>query len=256
MKVVHSMNKDIKIGELASLFQVSIHQIRYFEEKGVLLPKYKDINGYRMYGIREIYILSHILLLRKFNINVSDIKKHMKNSRRDDYLNFLEVSIIDIDKKIEELLTFKKFIKKIINQIHQSEKQSYRYQIIPKEARVLQCLFTMELEEALTSRQMYDNFKDFENLYEKDIIYLYDTNVITVSMETKKGKLSLPAGKYLCYEFLSSSVKDLEDQVSSFYKYIEEHNLKTSGELIIIENTFISIFHKDSLYYELQILLI
>lgn len=74
------MNSDIKIGELAALLKVSIHQIRYFEEKGVLLPKYKDINGYRMYGIKEIYILSHILLLRKFNINASDIKKHRQRT--------------------------------------------------------------------------------------------------------------------------------------------------------------------------------
>jgi DNA-binding transcriptional MerR regulator len=47
------MNKDIKIGELAVLLKVSIHQIRYFEEKGVLLSKYKDENGYRMYGIEK-----------------------------------------------------------------------------------------------------------------------------------------------------------------------------------------------------------
>lgn len=43
------------ISELAKLMQVSVHQIRYFEEKGVLLPAYIGDNQYRMYGIDEVY---------------------------------------------------------------------------------------------------------------------------------------------------------------------------------------------------------
>jgi len=41
---------EITISELAKLMNVSTHQIRYFEEKGVLKPAYTDDNQYRMYG--------------------------------------------------------------------------------------------------------------------------------------------------------------------------------------------------------------
>ncbi|MGG4454194.1 MerR family transcriptional regulator [Brevibacillus porteri] len=36
------MKSEITISELAKLMNVSVHQIRYFEEKGVLLPAYVD----------------------------------------------------------------------------------------------------------------------------------------------------------------------------------------------------------------------
>lgn len=58
------MKQEITISEFAKLMGVSVHQIRYFEEKGILYPSYMDENQYRMYGIEEIYRLSHILLLR------------------------------------------------------------------------------------------------------------------------------------------------------------------------------------------------
>lgn len=52
------------------MMQVSVHQIRYFEEKGVLMPSYSDDNKYRMYGIEQVYQLSEVLLLRKLGMPV------------------------------------------------------------------------------------------------------------------------------------------------------------------------------------------
>ncbi|WP_458127067.1 MerR family DNA-binding transcriptional regulator [Paenibacillus sp. Z3-2] len=54
---------------------VSVHQIRYFEEKGILLPSYIDENQYRMYSLDEMYQqLAHILLLRKVGLSVQAIR--------------------------------------------------------------------------------------------------------------------------------------------------------------------------------------
>lgn len=58
------MKKGITIGQLAKLMNVSIHQIRYFEKKGVLLTDLIDENGYRIYGIKEIYIITHSIVKR------------------------------------------------------------------------------------------------------------------------------------------------------------------------------------------------
>jgi CRISPR/Cas system-associated protein Cas7 (RAMP superfamily) len=55
-------------------------------------------------------MLSPILLLRKFNINVSVIKRHIKNSVKEGYLSLLKDISEDIDKKIEELIVFKKIL--------------------------------------------------------------------------------------------------------------------------------------------------
>ncbi len=62
---MNEIKDGITISELAKLLQVSVHQIRYFEKKGVLTPAYTGENQYRMYGMDEVYRLAHILLLRK-----------------------------------------------------------------------------------------------------------------------------------------------------------------------------------------------
>lgn len=71
------MKSEITISELANLMNVSVHQIRYFEEKEVLGPAYTDNNQYRMYGIEQVYQLAHILLLRKMGVSVQSIKNCM-----------------------------------------------------------------------------------------------------------------------------------------------------------------------------------
>ncbi|MNO93029.1 hypothetical protein D3C76_846170 [compost metagenome] len=40
---------------------VSVHQIRYFEEKGVLIPAFIDNSQYRMYSIDQVYQLARNL---------------------------------------------------------------------------------------------------------------------------------------------------------------------------------------------------
>ena len=46
------------------------------------------------------YILSHILLLRRLNISVSDIKKQFTTFLPDDYIDTLEKSVVEIKKQI------------------------------------------------------------------------------------------------------------------------------------------------------------
>ncbi len=66
------MKSEITISELAKLMNVSVHQIRYFEEKEVLLPAYIDNNQYRMYSMDQVYQLAHILLLRRLGVSVQN----------------------------------------------------------------------------------------------------------------------------------------------------------------------------------------
>lgn len=79
------MKSEITISELAKLMNVSVHQIRYFEEKGVLEPAYTDNNQYRMYSIEQVYQLAHILLLRKLGVPVHSIKVCMTSFSFDQY---------------------------------------------------------------------------------------------------------------------------------------------------------------------------
>lgn len=87
------MKEHITISQLAQLMNVSVHQLRYFEEKGILYPSHTEENQYRMYGLHEIYQLSHILLLRKLNVPVGQIQECMTSYAADDYNQLLEHSL-------------------------------------------------------------------------------------------------------------------------------------------------------------------
>ncbi len=45
----------IKIGDFAKMFNVSIKSIKFYEQKGLLMPAYVDIySGYRYYDDKNI----------------------------------------------------------------------------------------------------------------------------------------------------------------------------------------------------------
>lgn len=67
------------ISELARLMQVAVHQIRYFEEKEVLLPAYIGDNQYRMYGLDEVYRLAHIFRERTWHYMISQPLRRLSN---------------------------------------------------------------------------------------------------------------------------------------------------------------------------------
>ena len=53
------MKRYYKIGEIAALYSVSSDSLRYYEEIGLLTPR-RDVNGYRMYSIEDIWRLNVI----------------------------------------------------------------------------------------------------------------------------------------------------------------------------------------------------
>lgn len=90
----------IKIGDFASIFNVSIKTIRFYEEKGLLKPSYVDIySGYRYYDEKNIEEMSKILALKELGLELSEIKN------------------INDEKIKEKIEDFKNKVKKINNNI-------------------------------------------------------------------------------------------------------------------------------------------
>lgn len=97
------MKNYITISQLATITNLSIHQLRYFEEKGILFPGIVAENGYRMYGTNEIYNLIHIIFLRELDISVKDIYFLREQDDRAKYVGLLEKKRTEIDDKITRL---------------------------------------------------------------------------------------------------------------------------------------------------------
>lgn len=256
------MREHITISELARLMNVSTHQIRYFEEKEVLLPHIIDENGYRLYGLNEIYKLAHILLLRKFNLPVNSIKMCFNNYTIGDYTQLLNTSVDCINEQINNLIALRDFTMSIIEKINMVDISKDKYIIKDIEKRNLKQIFKMNYQVPFSAKQFYDIMSESNktlSLYETDIINLYDnTNVyICIGEDEKNFDIShkLVAGEYLCYEFLAENDEEFENQISKFFEYAKVNSINIKGNLVAIENSMISIFYNNGIYYELQMLI-
>lgn len=120
---MNDMKDEITISELAQLMQVSVHQIRYFEEKGVLHPAYTGENQYRMYGMDEVYRLAHILLFRKMGLSVQVIKECLSHLTAEQITPIFRQALRDTEAEIQRLQDTKLFIEKLLDEKEQIPKQ-------------------------------------------------------------------------------------------------------------------------------------
>lgn len=138
------LGAEITIGELAELMQVSVHQIRYFEEKGVLLPSYTDTNQYRKYGIDQIYQLSQIMLLRKLGMPVQAIKESMAEDGEQVMEEKLHHSLGEVGREIARLQQLEQLLLKVLHEQRDFQMDKQSYSVKMREALQLQKWFDMD----------------------------------------------------------------------------------------------------------------
>ena len=100
----------MKINELAKLYDITAHTLRYYEKLGLITPDY-DENGYRNYSYEHIEQLNTIRDLRYFDVSITEIADYLKQkeiSKTKELLAFeieaLHQLISDSQKKIELLI--------------------------------------------------------------------------------------------------------------------------------------------------------
>jgi DNA-binding transcriptional MerR regulator len=62
------------IKRLAELAGTSVRTLHYYDEIGLLKPKFRSANGYRQYGEEAIVRLQQIMFFRELDFNLDDIK--------------------------------------------------------------------------------------------------------------------------------------------------------------------------------------
>lgn len=63
----------LKIGELASRVGISIRTLHHYDELGLLSPSTRTESGYRLYSLRDVKKLQHILLLKQLGFSLQQI---------------------------------------------------------------------------------------------------------------------------------------------------------------------------------------
>jgi DNA-binding transcriptional MerR regulator len=269
------MKDEITISELAKLMQVSVHQIRYFEEKGILMPAYIADNQYRMYGIDEIYRLAHILLLRKMGLSVQVIKECLTSLSSVQMRSLFSQALSDTEAAIAQLIDTKSFItrllqeqeslddKQMIDTENEAENEAL-YSIVHREEIPLSLWFRMQEPATLNAKLLAQHQGKVPNLFEADIHYVYDhsgsVGIYTPSHQGSDNRgsdnhlicdLILPVGNYLSRQLLAKNETELDEYISQFYDLVTHQGYDEDGPLIIVEKSYLSLFTPQQIHYEL-----
>lgn len=257
------MKNFFSIGEVSKMFDVSIDTLRYYDRLGILSPKVNKENNYRMYSLKEIYLLSLVLGARYLEVPISDIKDFLNRETLDFdvYLDFLENQNKILNNKIKYLKKIQKSVdtsKKIVKRAKSYEnildfskieirKDKKEFYVVPIKKLISSNLckrFSKAIEIDNKSLEYSTEFKidyEKERIYPVDeIIYIEKSNdadrVINKlrknrNIEIKEESMS---NMYIELEFLGTE-EELKTYIKEIIKYFN-----ITRESILIK--FLSIF--------------
>lgn len=88
----------MKVNEVEKLLNITRANIRYYEKEGLLRPERHD-NSYREYSEDDVARLRTIILLRKLDIQISDIRNLFDGEK--ELQDVLQDNIVELTEKIE-----------------------------------------------------------------------------------------------------------------------------------------------------------
>jgi DNA-binding transcriptional MerR regulator len=105
-----------KINEISKLYGIGVDSLRYYEKIGVLMPR-RDVNGYRLYSLKDIYKLNIIRDLRRLDFSMKQIKEYLDHQSIDNTLALLQNEHDLILKQLENLRAAKASIRSGIDNL-------------------------------------------------------------------------------------------------------------------------------------------
>ncbi|WOE30845.1 MULTISPECIES: MerR family transcriptional regulator [unclassified Acinetobacter] len=117
----------INISQLAKKAHTTIDTIRFYEKKGLLLPKIKASNHYRYYDENSLYQLNFILNCRHLGLSVKEIIYLLKELETPEQ-NCHKINELiakhtqDLEHKIHTLTSFKQQLDHLKNRCENNQK--------------------------------------------------------------------------------------------------------------------------------------
>ena len=115
------MGELTKIKDVSMKYAVTARTLRYYEDMGILTSVRSEGYAHRLYDEAAITRLKQILILRKLNISVRDIKRIFKASGSEVVLEVLGKKAEEIDDEVALLHELKEIVLEFIRQIKQSD---------------------------------------------------------------------------------------------------------------------------------------
>ena len=115
------MNELNKIRDVSAKYDISARTLRYYEDMGLLTSTRSDDYAYRLYDDDNVQRLEQILILRKLNISIKDIRRIFDTSGSKVVLEVLGKKVHAIDEEVSLLHELKEIVLEFIRQIERSD---------------------------------------------------------------------------------------------------------------------------------------
>ena len=109
--------KNLKIGELAKLMEVSQDTLRFYEKHGLLAPSLRSQAGYRLYSQADVERVGFILSAKRVGFTLNEIHDLLglevtKDDKScEDVKRFVDEKLDNLNQRIGEMQRIKKTLK-------------------------------------------------------------------------------------------------------------------------------------------------
>ncbi len=254
-------NQFLYTNELAKLFNVSEHTIRFYEKKGLLKPSHITDAGYKLYGFYAISRLEQIVSLRFIGMPIDKIIDYLEHKCPQYYLEQLDALNAMVEKKLQQFTIIKSDIKARKERVN--DYLRYQNNIFIKQFPTQYLLQLARIETDYISEIKVPDFfksaicnpehmslKNSKNLviYKKNkcrhlCIQVADTDLSNINLDQC---FKLPAGNYLCQFYTVLTKEDYKMRENGMAHYIQQHHLKVLNTSIDIYSSDYNIYQKGT----------
>lgn len=159
------MENNYTISEIAKMSNITTNKIRFYEEKGLLLPIREKGNEYRKFNDQDIIRLQSILLYRAIGLTIRDIKNILDNNEKENCLIHFNNQWELVNDEIHRLNVIRKSLENIIDKLYE---ETTEYKI---DGQILDIINNSnELNNIKNSWVDKWNFNNWAKTYDNDVI--------------------------------------------------------------------------------------
>lgn len=180
------LEKLFTTSQFANMHGVNKRTLMYYDEIGLFKPAYTGDNGYRYYSFKQNLNFEAILLLRKLQVPLKDIKKYLKNYTQDNLLELLYTQEQQLDRQIAELMRLKRIVRNRIDNLEGNRKIDFaKIEVVEvdKKPIVLSEPFKGKSDELLL--KLVSNF--MKDCYDSVTYSGYPIGIILDAQQIRKG---------------------------------------------------------------------
>lgn len=165
------------IRQISLDYGVSRRMLCYYEEIGLIKSSRKDGYAYRVYDENAIQRLQQIIILRKLQIPVKQIKDILNNQNAVEVIDIFKQNISQLDEEITALSTLKSILMRFVNELQEKADVHLKLELL-NDKTMLTIASTLsfsqnKIKEKVSMEELNKANEKLNKLEDKDVRIVY-----------------------------------------------------------------------------------